>query len=115
MSFRIVHKNTGICYFDKANEAKHFFTRLLGLMFRKSIGSEQALVFFNTSSIHTFFMRFPIDVIFLDRDMAVKRICPSLSPSRVVFCRGAFCVIECRGGEAEKKGIEVNDIVMVKK
>ena len=62
-------------------------------------------------SIHTAFMRFPIDVVFLDPDQTVIRIEPRLRPWKTASCRGAREVVELAGGECERRGLHVGDRV----
>jgi hypothetical protein len=62
-------------------------------------------------NVHTAFMRFPIDVVFLDADQVVIRIEPSLAPWRTVSCRGAREVVELAGGECARRGLETGDRV----
>jgi len=59
-----------ICY-ENIRLADSFSSRLLGLMFRKSTGEYSGLLLKNCGSIHCFFMRFPIDVIYLDKEYRV--------------------------------------------
>ena len=56
-------------------------------------------------SIHTFFMRFAIDAVFLDRRDVVVAIQRDLPPWRVASCRGAKAVLELRAGEAARRGL----------
>lgn len=62
--------------------AETFWKRLVGLMGRRALGPEEALIIVPCPSIHTFFMRFPIDVAFLDREWRVLRIVHALAPFR---------------------------------
>jgi len=56
-------------------------------------------------SVHTFFMRFTIDVVFLARDGEVMKVVPSLRPWRTAAARRAKAVLELPAGEAERRGI----------
>ena len=56
-------------------------------------------------SIHTWFMRFPIDVVFVDADQVVIRIAATVKPFRMASCRGAREVVELRAGECERRGL----------
>jgi hypothetical protein len=56
--------------------------------------------------VHTFFMRFPIDVVFLDRELRTLKVERSLKPWRVAACRRARLVLELPAGEAERREIE---------
>ena len=53
-------------------------------------------------------MRFPIDVIFLNRDLRVVKLCPDLQPFRIgPFCRGAYSVLECEAGFIARNNIAI--------
>jgi uncharacterized membrane protein (UPF0127 family) len=86
--------------FNKIQVADTFFKRFIGLMFRKDISPEEAVVFPNASAIHTFFMRFPIDIVFADKNRKIIKICENVRPWRVVACPNAYYAIECKGGQA---------------
>ena len=62
-------------------------------------------------NVHTAFMRFPIDFVFLDSDQVVIRIERAVAPWRTVSCRGAREVVELAPGECERRGLEVGDRV----
>ena len=73
--------------------ASSFMTRLRGLMGRKQMDPTEGLML-RTSSVHTSFMRFPIDVVFLDKQLNVLRIVPALRPWRAAACRRASWALE---------------------
>ena len=60
-------------------------------------------------SIHTFFMRFPIDVVFVAKNGEVMKVAPNVGAWRMRSCRRAFAVLELAAGEAERRGITVGD------
>lgn len=64
--------------------------------------ADEALRIPRCRSIHTFGMRFPLDVIFLDADGRAIRVDRDVPPWRVVSCRGADAVVETRAGEANR-------------
>jgi uncharacterized protein len=75
------------------------FKRLFGLMGRKHLPQGHGLFLRPCSSIHTFFMRFPIDVVFIDRDNRVVKLCPAVKPWRFVLGgKGAHAVLELPAG-----------------
>jgi hypothetical protein len=76
-------------------------------MGRSSLDADEGLLFPGTGSIHMFFMRFPIDAIFCDRDLRVVKVVPGLRPWRTAAARGAKIVIELSAGAAS--GISVGD------
>jgi uncharacterized membrane protein (UPF0127 family)/CheY-like chemotaxis protein len=91
-----------------ADRAHH---RMRGLLGRRRLNSGEGIVLRPAWNVHTAFMRFPIDVIFLDADQVVIRIDPTLSPWRTASCRGAREVVELAAGECARRGLEVGDRV----
>jgi len=75
-------------------------SRLLGLALLDELPSRQALLLPKCSSVHTFGMRFAIDVAFLDRAGGVLRLVRALPPRRMAWCSGARAVLETGAGEA---------------
>jgi uncharacterized protein len=85
--------------------------RMRGLLGRSGLKPDYGVVLRPAWSIHTAFMRFPIDVVFLDPDQTVIRIEPRLRPWKTASCRGAREVVELAGGECERRGLHVGDRV----
>jgi uncharacterized membrane protein (UPF0127 family) len=81
------------------HQANTLGSRLLGLAFLRSLPSGHALLIADCRSVHTFGMRFPIDVAFLDDDGRAIRLERAVGARRVRVCRGAFAVIESPAGE----------------
>jgi uncharacterized protein len=87
--------------------AGSFGSRLLGLAWRSRAKAGPGLLIPHCSSVHTFGMRFALDVYFLDeagRVLAARRRVPS---RRVLWCRGAAAVLEVparEGGEIDRPG-----------
>ncbi|MBN3040972.1 MAG: DUF192 domain-containing protein, partial [Candidatus Omnitrophica bacterium] len=82
MTYTIKKKGTDQAVVANASVADNFILRLLGLMFRESIDPDEGLIFYNAPSIHMFCMRFPIDVVFLDKNHKIIKISHSLKPWR---------------------------------
>jgi uncharacterized membrane protein (UPF0127 family) len=89
--------------------ADTFLRRLRGLLGRRNLKSGDGIVLRPEWSVHTFFMRFPIDVVFADADQVVVKAVKDLKPWRTAVCRGARDVIELAAGECERLGIEAGD------
>ena len=83
--------------------------RMRGLLGRSELEPGEGLLIRPTNSVHMFFMRFPIDVVFLDRDMVVRKIVETLRPWRMTGCRGARVAVEIASGEAARRGITVGE------
>jgi uncharacterized membrane protein (UPF0127 family) len=81
-------------------------TRLRGLLGRSELASGEGLLLRPAGSIHMFFMRFPIDAVFLSRDGEVLKVSASVRPWRTAAARGAKVVIELPAGEADRRGIQ---------
>jgi len=111
----VLNTTKGILLADKAIFAETLWKRLVGLLGREGLGEGEALVIRPCSGIHTFFMRFPIDVIFLDRDSRVRKVIRSMQPFRLsslVF--GAREVIELPSGTIFASHTEVGDIIEIR-
>ena len=61
------------------------------------------------SSVHTWFMRFPIDVVFLDRQLTVLKVRTHMRPWRAASRFGAKSALELAAGECDRLGLEVGD------
>jgi uncharacterized membrane protein (UPF0127 family) len=86
----------------RVREARGIRARLLGLALLHHLDPNDALLFRRCRSVHTFGMRFPIDVVFLDRDGRVLRLARNVGPRRIVSCRAAAAAIEVRAGEGDR-------------
>ena len=105
-------KNT-ICA-DNVIVAKSLVERLQGLIGRKSLAENSVMLIHNCPSIHTFFMNFAIDVVFLDRRNHVHAIYENVGPWRFAWPRwGAKSVIEFNAGAVQKAKIELGDLLSV--
>lgn len=88
-------------------------TRLKGLLGRSGLGPGEGLLLKPANSVHTAFMRFPIDVVFLDRELEVLEVRESVPPWRMAARRGARAVLELGAGEARRLGIALSDSLRI--
>jgi uncharacterized protein len=79
--------------------------RLRGLLGRSGLPSGEGLLLRPAGSIHTAFMRFAIDAVFLDATDRVVKVASALRPWRAAACRGARAVLELPAGEAARRGL----------
>ncbi len=85
-----------------------------GLLGRTGLPSGEGLLLADpTGTIHMFFMRFPIDAVFLTADLRVVRIAEGLRPWRLARAVGARRILELGAGEARRLGIAVGDQLRV--
>lgn len=78
--------------------ADGFFAKGLGLMGRKGLPAGEGLYLKGCSGVHTCFMRFALDLIYVDADLKVLKVVSGLKPWRASMCRGARGVFESYAG-----------------
>ena len=100
---------TVVC--ERTVVADQLLRRMRGLLGRSSLPAGEGLLLRPAPSVHTVFMRFPIDVIFLDRDMQVVKVVECLRPWRAASARGARATLELAAGEASARGLRVGDLL----
>ena len=86
--------------------AETFLERLRGLLGHRSLGADEGLWITPCGSVHTFGMRFPIDVVFVGRDGRIVRIVDRLAAGRVAFARSTASVVELAAGAAVRLGLQ---------
>ena len=88
--------------------ADTFLTRFAGLMLRKKLPPATGLYLAPCNSVHMCFMRFAIDVVYLDKEYNIIRIVKDLKPwFGLSMCPKAWAVLELTAGEAELCRLEV--------
>jgi uncharacterized membrane protein (UPF0127 family) len=74
--------------------------RMRGLLGRDGLAPDEGMLFRPAGSIHMFFMRFAIDVVFCDAELTVLKVVPNLQPWKTAGARGAKVTIELAVGAA---------------
>jgi uncharacterized membrane protein (UPF0127 family) len=82
---RAINTSKGTVLAERLREARTPWSRLVGLLGRNHLPEGEGLLIVPCSSVHTFFMRFPIDVAFLDREGRVVKVFVSVPPFRVLL------------------------------
>jgi uncharacterized membrane protein (UPF0127 family) len=98
----------------KVRSASTFLARFRGLMGVATLPASHGLLLDGDNAIHTFFMRFPIDVVFLDAECRVVHATAALRPwrvSRIVW--RAEAVLELPAGTLEQTGTRVGDLLAI--
>lgn len=94
--------------------ADSVLSRFMGLMFRAELPEGHGLLLRPCSSIHMFFMRFPLDVVFVDAEGTVVRVLHAIRPWRASMpVRGAKAAIELVAGSAARSGLAPGSVVRV--
>lgn len=91
--------------------ATTFGSRFVGLMGRAQLLPGNGLLLPGTSSVHTHFMRFPLDVVFLDPERRIVSIVNALRPWRLSAAKAATSVLELAAGECRRLELEEGDIL----
>lgn len=99
---------------DNLEVAESLIKRGTGLLGRTHLEPNQALWIKPCNNIHTFFMKFAIDCIFVDRNLEIKKIVKTVKPFRMVgpYWK-AHSVIETKAGFAEEKNLQIGDQLYV--
>lgn len=109
---RVLNATRGLVLADRAQLASNPWRRMVGLLGRDRLEDGEGLALSHCNAVHTCFMRFPIDVIFLDKQGRVVRLFPRMVPFRFsppVF--GAHSAVELPAGTIARSGTEVEDCV----
>jgi uncharacterized protein len=85
--------------------ASTFLQRLKGLLGTQRLAFNQGLYIARCNSVHTFFMRYAIDVVFVDAHHRVRKVVPALKPWRAAACWRASAVLELAAGAAAMHGL----------
>jgi uncharacterized membrane protein (UPF0127 family) len=83
--------------------------RMRGLLGRRELPSDEGILLRPASSVHMAFMRFPIDAVFLDKELRVVKVESDLRPWRAAGSRKAKAVLEIAAGEAVRRGLKAGD------
>ena len=105
---RVTNTRTGQVFLSELHEARGPWQKIAGLMFTPVLPAARGLLFRPVRGVHTHFMRFAIDLIYLDETHRVCAIRSDMPPWRIDL-RSAAAVIETRAGAARVAGIQIGD------
>ncbi|MBW3634712.1 MAG: DUF192 domain-containing protein [Chloroflexi bacterium] len=105
---RVVNGRNDRVFLSDLREARGLWGKFAGLMLAPSLGEAQGVLFRPARGIHTYFMRFPIDLIYLDEAYRVSAIREAMPPWRLDL-RSATAVIEVNAGAARANDIQIGD------
>lgn len=98
---------------DKLEVAGSGPKRTKGLLGRKGLSHGEGLWIVPCEAVHTFFMKFPIDLIYLDRKHRVKKIRNSVPAWRISTCLSAHSVLELPAGSIRNTQTECGDLLEI--
>ncbi|MBX0327608.1 DUF192 domain-containing protein [Oscillochloris sp. ZM17-4] len=112
MNLRVTNTTRGTIIAEQCEQARSFIARGRGLMGRPDLAQDTGLLIAPCSSIHTFFMNFPIDVVFINRAGRVVGLYPAMPPGRpYAGAWGARTVIELPAGVIAATSTQMGDLI----
>ncbi len=111
---KIENITKGTIFSKKAEKADTSFSRMKGLLGRKAMSEEEALIITHCQSIHMFFMKFSIDAIFVNKKDVVVGLVQNIKPWQLspMFFNASY-VIELAPGAIEKTRTENGDKITI--
>lgn len=98
-----------IVLFDEVKLANDFFSRLVGLLKTKSLDENQGLLLKHCQQVHTFGMKFPIDVVFLSSEGEILYIEENMEPGKISpHVKKAYWVLELKAFILKKNKLELH-------
>jgi len=108
----LINRSNGSKLAEQVTAVSTFYGRLRGLMFKPRLPAGHAFHLHPCRSVHTFFMKFPIDVLYLDAEHRIVGIDRHLSPGNIGgHYRGAESVVELAAGMTARTGTIVGQVV----
>lgn len=108
---RALNHTRGTVIAEHVDIARSMWSRFWGLMGRARLAEGHGLHITPCSSIHMFFMRFTIDVVFLDKSLRVTKVVHGIKPWRAALGEGGHSALELLPGAALGAGVEVGDVI----
>ena len=102
LKFRVKNATRGVFLGDSISLADTSAARNVGLLKHRSLERGSGLWIVPCEGIHTFFMKFAIDVIYIDRKERVRKVVRSIAPWRLSFCLSAHSGLELTAGTIEE-------------
>lgn len=101
---------------EKAEMADNFYKRLIGLTDRSVLAESEALILTPCNSIHTFGMKFMIDVVFLDSELKICHFISNMKKYRIsAIMLSAKYVVELHAGLIDRLNIQMGDQIILSK
>ena len=109
MAVRIANLTRNTELGDRIAVAETSTKRREGLLKRSALAPGEGLWIVPCESVHTFFMKFPIDLVYLDRSFVVRKVRHAVKPWRLSACLIAHSILELPTGAARASGTRVGD------
>ena len=115
VSLALVNQRTDRPVADRVEVAVTRSSRRKGLLGRTGLEDSTALILAPCAAVHTMFMRFPIDVVFVDADGCALRMVPNLRPWRIAVEPFAHAVVELPAGSLGRRQVGIGDRLYLRK
>ena len=89
--------------------------RRTGLLKHTGLEEGEGLWILPCESVHTFFMKFAIDLVYMDKKNKVRKVCRAVPPWRLSACLSAHSIIELPAGTIERTGTQPGDELSIEK
>ena len=89
--------------------------RRTGLLKHERLAPGEGLWIVPCESVHTFFMKFPIDLVYIDKARKVRKVRHAVPPWRLSACLSAHSILELPAGTAEQTGTQAGDELLIEK
>jgi uncharacterized protein len=113
LKLRITNLTRNTVLGDSIDMADTSAKRRTGLLKHKALAAGEGLWIVPCESVHTFFMKFPIDLVYLGKDRKVYKVRHTVKPWRMSACLRAHSILELPAGAAEKTGTRAGDELQV--
>jgi uncharacterized protein len=110
----VINKTRGTVIGDRIKVAETSLTRMFGLLGRRGLDDGEGLWISPSSGVHTIGMKFPIDVVALDKELRVVKLWPRLVPYRVTSVSLKIrSVIELGAGRIDYSDVRIGDLMQI--
>ena len=109
MKLRVTNQTRNTVLADAADIADTSAKRRVGLLKHKRLEIGEGLWITPCESVHTFFMKFAIDLVYLDKKKKVRKVRQAVRPWRLSVCFSAYSVLELPAGAVARTATQVGD------
>jgi uncharacterized membrane protein (UPF0127 family) len=109
----LVNSRSGLIVADQLLGAFDSASRRTGLLHHEGLAPGSAMIIAPSNAVHTFFMKFPIDLAFVGRDGRVRKVREAVRPWRMAAALRAYAVIELPAGVLRSTDTVVGDTLVI--
>ena len=91
------------------------WSRMRGLLGRNIFDEGHGLLIEECWMIHTWFVKFPLDIVFIDRELRVRKTVAGLEPWKFTWCWASAHTLELPAGTLERISVDIEDVILIEK